>query len=180
MARTRSSLSWFLGAAGVAIIVTVGVVASQLGGGSGATDPAGFDLPALESEERVRLADFRGKPVVLNFFASWCDACEFELPAFARASDQLRDEVVFIGVNSFETGDGIGMARRFRLAENGFILAKDVGGKQSSGLHGELGGRGMPITAFYDESGRFIDFVGGALPEAALLQKLRQLYDVKV
>lgn len=180
MARTRSRLAWVLGAAGIVIVVVVGVVAAQLDNGSGATDPAGFDLPALESEERVRLADFRGKPVVVNFFASWCDACEFELPAFAKASDQLRDEVVFVGVNSFETGDGIGMARRFRLAENGFILAKDVGGKQSSGLHDELGGRGMPITAFYDEDGRLIDFVGGALPENALLHKLRQLYDVQI
>ncbi len=164
----------------MAIVVSVAAVATQIGGGSGATDPGDFDLPALDGDGRVRLADFRGTPVVVNFFASWCDACEFELPAFAKASDELRGEVVFVGVNSFETGDGLGMARRFRLAESGFILAKDVGGKQSSGLHGKLGGRGMPISAFYDEEGRLIDFVGGALPEDAVFQKLRDLYGAEV
>lgn len=66
--------------------------------------------------------------MVVNFFASWCDACAFELPGFAEASDELRDEVVFVGVNSLETGDGMGMVRDFGLAESGFILAKDIGG----------------------------------------------------
>lgn len=148
--------------------------------GSGNTRPAAFDLPALEGDGRVRLADFRGKPVVVNFFASWCDACEFELPAFASAASALRNQVVFVGINSLETGNGLGMARRFNLEESGFVLAADVGGRQGSGLHDALGGRGMPITAFYDDQGRLVDFAGGALPEEALREKLRQLYGVNV
>lgn len=178
--RRSSRVGWWLGAGGVAIVVTVALLAGQSNGGQGNTDPEAFDLPALGSEERVQLADFRGKPVVVNLFASWCDACAFELPAFAKASDALRDEVVFVGVNSLETGDGKRMAREFDLAESGFILARDVGGQQNSCLHDALGGRGMPVTAFYDDSGRLIDFAGGALPEEALFEKLRQLYGVDV
>lgn len=161
-------------------MVAVAAVASSSGSGVGHTRAEAFDLPALGSDGRVRLADFRGKPVVVNFFASWCDACEFELPGFAAAADELRGEVVFVGVNSLETGDGMAMAREFRLEESGFVLARDIGGRQSSGLHDALGGRGMPITAFYDARGRLVDVAGGALPEDALRQKLRQLYDVEV
>lgn len=163
----------------------VGIVAglsllSARGGGSGVTEPTAFDLPALGREGRVRLADFRGKPVVANFFASWCTACRFELPGFAAAAEKLRGRVVFVGVNSLETGDGMRMAREFELEESGFVLAKDVGGRQRSGLHDKLGGRGMPITAFYDAQGRLLHVAGGALPDDALRQALRQLYGVDV
>lgn len=158
----------------------VAALSMQSDSGRGTTDPTAFDLPALGSEGRVRLADFRGKPVVANFFASWCDACAFELPSFAKASEQLRDHVVFVGVNSLETGDGMAMARQFRLEESGFVLASDIGGQQSSGLHDRLGGRGMPVTAFYDDAGRLLDVAGGALPEDVLFDKLRELYGVEV
>ena len=155
-------------------------VASAGGGATGITKPTAFDLPALGRDGRVRLADFRGKPVVVNFFASWCDACRFELPGFADAADELRGKVTFIGVNSLETGNGMGMARDFKLPESGFVLAKDINGQQASGLHDALGGRGMPITAFYDTHGQLVDFAGGALPDDVLRQKLHQLYGVDV
>lgn len=173
-------MTWWLAAAGVAIVLAVAALASASGGATGSTNPTAFDLPALGHEGRVRLADFRGKPVVVNFFASWCDACEFELPGFAAAADVLRGKVSFIGVNSLETGNGMRMARDFKLPESGFVLAKDINGRQASGLHDALGGRGMPITAFYDNRGRLVDFAGGALPDDVLRQKLRQLFGVDV
>jgi thiol-disulfide isomerase/thioredoxin len=176
----RNPLAWWVIAAGVAVVVAVGALASTGGSSAGSTDPRVFDLPMLTGDGRVRLADFRGKPVVVNFFASWCDACEFELPAFAAAARELEGEVTFIGVNSLETGDGTRMAQEFALADSGFVLARDINGNRGSGLHDALGGRGMPITAFYDARGRLVDFAGGALPESALRQRLRQLYDVKV
>ena len=178
--RAGNRLTWWLVAAGIAVLVTVATLASGGSTAAGSVKPTEFDLPALGSDARVRLADFRGKPVVVNFFASWCDACEFELPGFAAAADALRGEVVFVGVNSLETGDGGDMAREFGLAESGFVLAKDIKGQQRSGLHDALGGRGMPITAFYDAEGRLLDVAGGALPDDALRQTLRTLYGVSI
>lgn len=177
---TGGSIASVAAAAGVAIVVGLGVLA--VGGEStdGATDPAAFDLPALGGEGRVRLADFRGTPVVVNFFASWCSSCDFELPGFTAAADASRGKVAFVGVNALETGDWRPMAERHQLEQHGFVLARDTGGRQGSGLHAALGGRGMPITAFYDADGRLLDVAGGALPEDALSERLRELYGVEV
>jgi thiol-disulfide isomerase/thioredoxin len=166
-----------LGAAVVAAVAVIGSVGGG-GGGTGSTSPTAFDLPRLDGEGRVRLADFRGKPVVANFFASWCTACEFELPGFTKAAESLKGQVAFIGVNSEETGNGKAMAQRFHLAESGFVLARDIGGTVGSGLHDALRGQGMPITAFYDADGRLVDVARGALPEDALWDRLHQLYGV--
>lgn len=128
----------------------------------------------------MRLADFRGTPVVVNFFASWCTSCDFELPGFTKAADALEGQVAFVGVNALETGNWREMAERHQLREHGFVLARDVGGRQGSGLHASLGGRGMPITAFYDADGALVDVASGALPDDALFERLRQLYDVEI
>lgn len=178
--RRHRRLWWAVVATGLAIVVGLGVVAVGGQGKDGTTDPAAFDLPVLGGEGRVRLADFRGTPVVVNFFASWCTACDFELPGFTSAADALRGKVAFVGVNALETGDWRPMAERHQLEEHGFVLASDTGGRQGSGLHAALGGRGMPITAFYDADGKLLDVAGGALPEQALLERLRELYGVEV
>lgn len=178
--RRRRGVRWAMAILGLGLLVGLGL--AGFGGESedGSTDPAAFDLPALGDEGRVRLADFRGQPVVVNFFASWCTSCDFELPHFTAAADALRDEVVFVGVNALETGDWRGMAERHRMAENGFVLARDIGGREGSGLHAALGGRGMPITAFYDADGSLVDVAGGALPETALHERLQVLFGVEI
>ena len=169
---------WAAGGLGVAALIGLAVLAgSGSGGGSGVSDPAAFDLPAIEGDARVRLADFRGKPVVVNFFASWCTACDFELPGFARVSDELRDQVTFVGVAALETGDPMTMPERHGL--NWWPLARDIGSRGND-LHAALGGRGMPITAFYDEAGDLLLVEPGALDETALRERITSLYQIDV
>lgn len=59
-----------------------------------------FTLPLLDGGE-VSLSDYRGRVVVLNFWASWCGPCRAEIPAFQAAADQ-RDDAVFLLVNANE------------------------------------------------------------------------------
>ena len=169
---------WAAGVLGVAALIGLAVLAgSGSGGGSGVSDPTAFDLPAIEGDARVRLADFRGKPVVVNFFASWCTACDFELPGFARVSDELRDQVTFVGVAALETGDPMTMPERHGITW--WPLARDIGSRGND-LHAALGGRGMPITAFYDDTGNLLHVDMGAIDEAALRERIRSLYQIEV
>ena len=46
-----------------------------------------------------KLSDFRGKPVILNFWASWCGPCKMEMPDFQQAYEEYGDEIVFLMVN---------------------------------------------------------------------------------
>jgi thiol-disulfide isomerase/thioredoxin len=170
-------------AGGIAIFAAV--VTFALAGGSGRdttaadTTTTGFDLPRIEGSGRVRLADFHGTPTVVNFFASWCTACDAELPGFSKVSRELRGDVAFVGVNSLETGDPLFMPRRHDI--EWWPLAADVGGRTGSGLHDALCQcPGMPITAFYDATGELLGVDVGALPEPALRERLRELYGIAV
>jgi thiol-disulfide isomerase/thioredoxin len=163
-----------------ALAVGIVVASSGNGGGPGVTDPARFDLPKLEGAGRVQLAAYRGTPVVVDLFASWCTACRTELPSMARVAKDLGGKVVFIGVDSVDSGRGLPMARQYALSESGFVLARDIGGGQGSGLHDALNALGMPATAFYDASGKLVFKANEAIPEATLRAKLRQLYGVTV
>jgi thiol-disulfide isomerase/thioredoxin len=146
--------------------------------GSGTTDAASFDLPALEGDGRVRLADFRGRPLVVNFFASWCTQCDAELPEFRDTARAVDGQVDFLFVNSNEHGDWRPMAERNDILE--LPLAKDVGGTQGNGLYRAVGGPGgMPITAFYDAEGNLVDVAFGALLGGALDDRLEALYGVR-
>ncbi len=165
---------------GLGTVVLVGVIATNSNSAAaGSTDPAAFDLPAIgDSETRIRLADYRGQPLVVNFFASWCTACDAELPGFSKVSRELEGQVAFVGVAALETGDPMFMPERHDI--RWWPLASDIGGRNGSGLHAALGGRGMPITAFYDDEGNLLHVDGGALPEPALRQRLTQLYGLDV
>jgi thiol-disulfide isomerase/thioredoxin len=166
-------------ATGLAIVAVVAVVAlsNDGGGGPGVTRPTSFDLPALSGSGRVRLADFRGKPVVVNFFASWCSSCDFELPGFAKVSDELKGKITFVGVDALETGDPLYMPKRHNI--QWWPLAGDIGGANRSGLHDALGGgTGMPVTAFYDANGKVLAVERQALPESTLRSELQRLYGV--
>ncbi len=162
------------------------VVFSFVGGGTGRTGVAlaeAWDLPAfgpnVETDERVALADFAGKPTVVNFFASWCIECDNELPYFATISDQLRSEVNFVGVASEEPGNPMYMPGRHGV--DWWPLARDIGSGSGNDLAIALGMRpgAMPLTAFYDDGGRLLDVNLGAISETALKSNITSLYGIQ-
>ncbi len=107
-----------------------------------------FEL-ALFDEETLSLADLEGKVVVLNFWASWCPPCRFEMPDFETAWNEFSDrDVVFVGVavSDFE--------------EDARSFARETGITYPIGFDGEgetavaYGIKTLPTTVFIDREGR--------------------------
>jgi cytochrome c biogenesis protein CcmG/thiol:disulfide interchange protein DsbE len=110
----------------------------------------------------------RGKPVVVNKWASWCGPCRFEFPFFRSQAEKRRGKVVFVGVNS---NDNDSDARDF-LAEIPvpFRHFKDPDLEVAAAFNAV---QAFPSTAFYDSEGE-LAFVhqGGYASEAKLAEDI--------
>jgi thiol-disulfide isomerase/thioredoxin len=75
-----------------------------------------FSLPLLVGDGDLSSAELEGKPVVINFWGSWCEPCKEELPAFQRTYDDYQGEVEFVGINMKDNLDEArAMAENFGL-----------------------------------------------------------------
>ena len=118
----------------------------------------------------VRLSDFRGKGVVLNFWASWCGPCKSEMPHFQAAYEEYGEELHFLMVNmSTAFGDAKADAEDF-LTEGGysFPVYYDTGAECAYGY----GISGIPVTVFIDAEGNIVSAKSGAMNEADLQRRI--------
>jgi len=121
-------------------------------------------LDVFSSE--VHFYDFLGKPVVLNFWATWCPNCVEESPHFETLYQEMGDEVHFVKVNLLD-GD-----RETRGRVNNFMNTHgytfpvyfDTTG-QASGLYGV---RTIPLTVFIDAEGYLVAITQGQITEYQL------------
>lgn len=182
--RRRAPTSVVIG--GIVAVLVGGVVAISIltsSNDTGVTDATAWDLPALsdtgddDDDGRITLAEFEGKPLVANFLASWCTACESELPRFDAAEALVGDDVSFVFVVSNETGNWRPMAERTGVDDQ--ILVRDINGNGGNGLYFDLGGTGgMPMTAFYDADGEVVHVDRGELSSEMLAERLATLFGV--
>jgi thiol-disulfide isomerase/thioredoxin len=144
---------------------------------AGVEDPT-VTNPAPEVElvnfsgETLRLSDFEGRPVVLNFWASWCPPCIAEMPDFERVNQAVGDRVMFIGVNFQDDAD-----QAARLAvETGvtYLLVRDPQGL----IFQQFDGLGMPTTVFIDASGSVREVVTGQMSESQLRAKIAEYFSI--
>jgi cytochrome c biogenesis protein CcmG/thiol:disulfide interchange protein DsbE len=166
------------GAIGVALIGLLVVLWPEPAVGD--TTATAWDLPQLDGDGRVALTDSRGTPTVAAFFASWCEVCEDEIPEYLAVSQQVGDQVHFVGIDTQDNGSGLGDAERWGIA-GAWPLARDIGGTNGSGLSaGTFGARGSPMTVFYDEDGNVVHVQQGGLSAHQLLDALDQFFGVQV
>jgi len=125
----------------------------------------------VDGSGTLRLADLRGKVVVLNFWGSWCEPCKEEAPVLQRIHERLaragRGTVLGATYND-PTTDSLKFER-----ENGITYpsVQDV----STELYDEFGGTGVPETFVIDPQGRVIAISRGQVSEPFLDAALKRL-----
>jgi cytochrome c biogenesis protein CcmG, thiol:disulfide interchange protein DsbE len=119
------------------------------------------------------LQDYRGKPVLLNFWATWCVPCAAEMPLLNEMQKQYQGKVVFIAA-SIDDEDMKPQVEAFIKKHQGEALTAMMGATLDS-LDDFGVNQGMPGTVFIDAEGKIVDRRTGALKRADLEQVLRKL-----
>lgn len=121
-----------------------------------------------EDGNPVTLSDFFGKPIVLNFWASWCEPCKTELPDFQKTYDELGDDVQFLMVNltdgSWET---LETASAY-LKEQGYTFPAYYDTQVSAAM--AYGVNAIPRTYFIDARGCAVAYSARAIDAQTLLK----------
>lgn len=107
-------------------------------------------LRAAVAQGRVSLATLRGRPVVVNFWASWCIPCKVEAPLLARAARAHAGTVVFLGIDVQDLeSDGRAFLRRYKV---NYVSLRDP----SNSSYDAYGLTGVPETYYLDRTGRAV------------------------
>ena len=127
------------------------------------------DFTVIDGEGKdVHLSDFVGKPIVLNYWASWCGPCQSEMPAFEAKAKELDGEVVFLMVNAIGVrGETVDTAKAF-IEQKGytFPVYYDVYGEATYAY----GIYSYPTTFFIHADGTVAGYASGAMSEEFLQQ----------
>ncbi|MCD0497231.1 TlpA family protein disulfide reductase [Stenotrophomonas sp. MH181796] len=128
-----------------------------------------LQLASLDAQP-IDLTAYRGRPIVLNLWASWCPPCRREMPAFEQAQQAFPD-VAFVMLNQ---GESAQQARAF-LQKDGLHFS-DVLLDPSSQAMQALGSRGLPTTFFFDAQGRLVHSHMGELTLATLSSAVKRRF----
>jgi cytochrome c biogenesis protein CcmG/thiol:disulfide interchange protein DsbE len=154
----------------LALIALLGFGLRATGGSLAPGDTApDFSAPRLERDGVVSLADLRGKPVVLNFWASWCEPCVDEAPMLRRAYRDYGRRVEFVGIDiRDDKQDALAFVAEYGL---GYLHLRD----EDLSIYEDYGLTGQPETFFLDSKGTIVEHVNGPLIEEDLLALLDDL-----
>lgn len=124
------------------------------------------DFTVYDGEgSKVKLSDFRGRPVVLNFWASWCGPCRMEMPEFDREAKLRGSKVQFLMVNMTGEGETVEKASAF-VRKNGYSFPvfydRDMDAASAYGI------QALPTTYFIRADGTIAARAEGAIDTKVL------------
>ena len=114
----------------------------------------------------VRLSDKKGKPVVLNFWASWCPPCRVEMPDFDKVWKELKDDIHFVMLCLVDGRQETIESGAAYIIKEGFSFPVYFDIRQEGGR--AYGIRSIPTTMFIDSDGYIAAGVQGAINESTL------------
>lgn len=121
----------------------------------------------------VALESFRGKPVILNFWATWCGYCVMEMPDFQTMYETYGDQIHFMMVNVTDGYQETQEAAASFIAEKGFSFPVYYDLELSAAS--AYGVNAMPVTYFIDENGNLVAYGQGALDADSIQQGVDML-----
>lgn len=183
--RRRRLLRW--SALALAVVAAVGLVglglsrAGRSDAGARVSYDAGshhldFSLPAFAGGT-IDTARLRGKPTVVNFYASWCTVCNREMPDFQAVHQQAGEKVAFVGVNPQSNDSDDSQAIMVRSTGVRYPTARDRDDRllRTFNTTGAL-----PTTLFLDAQGKVVQVHNGGYDEQTLKADIAQYLGVTV
>lgn len=119
-----------------------------------------------ESGKTYTLNDFKGKSVVINFWASWCPPCKSEMPNFQEVYEEQSDEVEFLMVALIDGSKETKETAKGYVDDNGFTFPVYYDSNNTSAIN--FGVNSIPTTVLIDKDGNIVDQHIGALSKANL------------
>jgi peroxiredoxin len=172
--------TWLALTAALVWILLSRVPATALSSPSGVAPQKGFAAPDFSLEtsqgEKIELSALRGKPLILNFWASWCPPCRAEMPALQALHERYGSEFVLLGINA-STQDSLPKAYQLIAELNlTFPILLDSSGTAVSAYRVFS----LPTTFFIDRQGIIREVVvGGPLSEVSLRARLEPLIEMR-
>ncbi len=166
----RGPLTGLIGLLALSLLLAVSWTAFRSDADREDGPSVGREAPAIEgidtSGKKVDLSDYRGHPVIVNFWASWCQPCVKEMPLIDQVYQEAPDRFRLISVN---VGDTKGTVNEF-LTEHGisFPVLIDATGKAAESYRVSA----LPATFAIDAEGRLSHAGIGELTEAGQLYEL--------
>ena len=140
---------------------------SETEGESKANAAPDFTVYDLEGNPH-KLSDFRGKPVILNFWASWCGPCKSEMPDFEDAYQEYGEQIHFLMVNLTDGSKETVESASGYISGQGYTFPvyydTDMEAAMTYGVYA------VPQTYFIDGDGNIVTYAQGALPASSLQQ----------
>ena len=146
---------------------------SETEGESEETDYSAPDFSMLDTEgNKVNLSDFIGKPIVLNFWASWCYYCKEEMPHFEEAYKEYED-VQFLMVNLTDgVRETVDIGKEY-ISSSGYTFPVYFDTENSSlPLYGTYS---LPMTFFIDKDGNLVVYAQGMLSKENLIKGIEMI-----
>lgn len=131
------------------------------------------DFTVYDGEmNEVKLSQYFGKPIVINFWATWCGPCKSELPAFNSIYEKYKDSVVFLMINLTDNGDTVSHVNEF-ISDNGYSFPVYYDVKHNAAA--AYGVYSIPETVFINADGTLYGMRVGAMSESVLESHIKQI-----